>query len=156
MTVPGEITGGIDTHRDSHTAAALDSAGRVLGTGQVSATAAGYATLLAWLRAFGTLVLVGIEDTGAYRAGQADPIAAASLTRPSRPRSRCVSNAALYRIVLCRMRWDARTRNYVERRTKDGLSKTEIIRCLKRYAAREIYRILMPRAEVPNGHNLAA
>ncbi|MFI0451756.1 IS110 family transposase, partial [Actinomadura sp. 6N118] len=37
---------------------------------------------------------------------------------------------------------DPRTRDYVQRRTKDGLSKKEIIRCLKRYVAREIYHIL--------------
>ncbi len=49
------------------------------------------------------------------------------------------ANAALYRIVLCRLRWDPRTRHYVERRTNEGLTKPEIIRCLKRYIAREIY-----------------
>ena len=49
------------------------------------------------------------------------------------------ANAALYRIVLCRLRWDLRTRAYVERRTKEGLTKPEIIRCLKRYIAREVY-----------------
>ena len=52
------------------------------------------------------------------------------------------ANAALYRIVLCRLRWDPRTRHYMERRTKEGLSKPEIIRCLKRYIAREIHREL--------------
>lgn len=52
------------------------------------------------------------------------------------------ANAALYRIVLCRLRWDPRTRHYVERRTKEGLTKPEIIRCLKRYIAREIHREL--------------
>lgn len=49
------------------------------------------------------------------------------------------ANAALYRIVLCRLRWHADTRTYVERRTKEGLSKKEIIRCLKRYVAREVF-----------------
>lgn len=48
------------------------------------------------------------------------------------------ANAALYRIVLVRMRYDAPTRAYVERRTAQGLSKAEIIRCLKRYGAREV------------------
>ncbi|MEW2324248.1 transposase, partial [Streptomyces griseoincarnatus] len=52
------------------------------------------------------------------------------------------ANAALYRIVLCRLRWDQRTKQYVERRTKEGLSKKEIIRCLKRFVAREIYHVL--------------
>ena len=42
------------------------------------------------------------------------------------------ANAALYRIVLCRLRWDPRTRAYAQRRTTEGMSKPEIIRCLKR------------------------
>jgi transposase len=54
------------------------------------------------------------------------------------------ANAALYRVVLCRLRWDPRTRAYAERRTAEGLSKKEIIRCLKRLIAREIYPILQP------------
>ncbi|MEU4173353.1 IS110 family transposase [Streptomyces sp. NPDC026665] len=49
------------------------------------------------------------------------------------------ANAALSRIVVTRLRRDARTRLYLERRTKQGMSKREIIRCLKRYVAREIY-----------------
>ncbi len=52
------------------------------------------------------------------------------------------ANAALYRVVLCRLRWDPRTRDYMQRRTKEGLSKKEIIRCLKRYIARELYQII--------------
>lgn len=52
------------------------------------------------------------------------------------------ANAALYRVVLCRLRWDPRTRAYAQRRTKEGLSKKEIIRCLKRYVARELYQII--------------
>ena len=52
------------------------------------------------------------------------------------------ANNALWRIVLVRMRYDEHTRTYVARRTKEGLSKREIIRCLKRYVAREVYRHL--------------
>jgi transposase len=40
------------------------------------------------------------------------------------------------------VRREERTRAYVARRTAEGKSKKEIIRCLKRYIAREIYRIL--------------
>jgi transposase len=40
------------------------------------------------------------------------------------------------------MSWDERTREYVARRTAEGKSKREILRCLKRYVAREVYRIL--------------
>jgi transposase len=55
------------------------------------------------------------------------------------------ANRALYVIVVCRMSRDKRTRSYVERRTKEGKTKKEIIRCLKRYIAREVYRILVFR-----------
>jgi transposase len=355
VTGPGEVAGGVDTHQDTHTAAALDSAGRVLGTEQFPTTAAGYARLLAWLRSFGTLVLVGIEGSGAYGAGLArhlhahgvamievdrpdrktrrwqgksDPVdavaaarAALAQHRTGTPKQRagqvealrnlriarrsavdqradaqrqiktlivtapddlraqlrgldvatliatCAAfrpdrghadqpttavklalralarrhqylteeindldqlidplveqinpdlltlngvghqvaaqllvtagqntdrlrneaafamlcgvaplpassgrtdrhrlnrggdrqaNCALHRIVLCRMRWDPRTRDYVQRRTKDGLSKKEIIRCLKRYVAREIYQVLLPSPQTPDDLELTA
>jgi transposase len=52
------------------------------------------------------------------------------------------ANAALYRIVLVRMRWDPRTIAYVQRRTAEGRTKREIIRCLKRYIVREIFPLL--------------
>ena len=43
---------------------------------------------------------------------------------------------------VCRMSHEERTRTYVARRTKEGKTKKEIIRCLKRYIGREVYRIL--------------
>lgn len=52
------------------------------------------------------------------------------------------ANAALYRAVIVRMRWHAPTIAYVERRTAEGLSKKDIIRCLKRFVARELYHLL--------------
>jgi len=52
------------------------------------------------------------------------------------------ANAALYRAVIVRMRWHQPTVEYVKRRTAEGLSKREIIRCLKRFLAREIYHLL--------------
>jgi len=52
------------------------------------------------------------------------------------------ANAAIYRVVLSRMRWDLGTQAYVQRRTTEGLSKKEIIRCLKRLIARELYYVL--------------
>jgi transposase len=47
------------------------------------------------------------------------------------------ANAALYRSVIVRMRFHQPTIDYVARRTAEGLPKREIIRCLKRYLARE-------------------
>jgi transposase len=337
-----QITGGVDTHKDTHTAVTLDSAGRLLGHRQFPTTPSGYTALLAWLRSFGEVVLVGIEGTGAYgaglalhlrvagialvevdrpdrttrrRHGKSDPVDAEAAARaaqsgratgtpkhrdglvealrvlrvarrsaveqrahtqtriktlivtapdivraalrelsnrelitrcatrrpdrsavadpatatvialhalarrhqqltvdiddldtlidplvaqinptllallgvgadvagqllvtagenPERLRSEAAfamlcgaaplpassglttrhrlnrggdrqANAALYRIVLCRLRWDPRTRAYVERRTAQGMSKKEIIRCLKRYIAREVYTALL-------------
>jgi transposase len=344
-----EVAGGVDTHQDTNTVAAVDAAGRLQGHQQFPATAAGYRRLLAWLRSFGTLLVVGVEGTGAYGsglarylaaegvamvevdrpdrkarrfAGKSDPIdaeaaarAALAGVRTGTPKARdgqiealrnlrvarrsavaqradcqrriksllitapeplrtqlrelstarllraCAAlrpdaarigepeqaakmalrslgrrhaglteeiaalddliaplvtainpelvarsgvgpdvagqllvtvaqnaerlnsepafamicgvapipassgktrrhrlnrggdrqaNAALYRVTLSRMRWDPRTRAYVERRTKEGLSKKEIIRCLKRMIARELYYVLRP-AEAPNG-----
>ena len=56
------------------------------------------------------------------------------------------ANCALWRVVIVRLATDEQTRNYMARRTQEGMSKPEIIRCLKRYVAREIYRELIPRA----------
>ena len=52
------------------------------------------------------------------------------------------ANRALHIAVVVRMRYCGQTRAYVERRTSEGLSKPEIIRCLKRYLAREIFQAL--------------
>ncbi|RZU31547.1 IS110 family transposase [Blastococcus saxobsidens] len=344
-----QVAGGVDTHADTHTAAVVDTAGRKLGDRQFDATAAGYRQLLAWLRSFGTLLVVGIEGTGAYGAGLArhlrlegvalleidrpdrklrrlagksDPLDAEAAARAALARARtgtpkdrsgqvealrnlrvarssavaqradcqrqikslivtaveplraqlrglksarlidtCAglrpdparigepeqaaktalrtlarrhtalteeideldkligplvtainpdlmtqtgvgadvagqllvtagqnadrlhsepafamlcgvapipassgkthrhrlnrggdrqANAALYRVVLCRTRWDPRTRAYVERRTKEGLSKKDIIRCLKRMIARELYYVLRPTQPAEN------
>jgi len=317
------VAAGVDTHQDTHTAAVVDTAGRLLGHRVFPATGAGYVALLAWLRTFRVLLVVGIEGTGAYgaglarhlrtqdvamleidrpdrktrrSAGKSDPIDAEAgrvealrnlrvarrsavdqrgdcmrqiktliVTAPDdlRARLRALSdrelrrtcaalrpdttragepeqaakialrslarrqttlteeiaeldalieplvaainpallelngvgadvagqllvtagenterlrseaafamlcgvapipassgkthrhrlnrggdrqaNAALYRITLCRLRWDKRTQAYMQRRTTEGLSKKDIIRCLKRLIAREIYYVL--------------
>jgi transposase len=52
------------------------------------------------------------------------------------------ANCALHTIVLSRLRWDPRTRSYLNRRIAEGKTRREAIRCLKRYAAREIYRLI--------------
>jgi transposase len=52
------------------------------------------------------------------------------------------ANAALYRIVVTRIRCDRRTREYIDRRVREGKTKREAMRCLKRYIAREIYQII--------------
>lgn len=54
------------------------------------------------------------------------------------------ANAALYRTVIVRMRFHQPTIDYVARRTAEGKTKAEIIRCLKRYVAREVWAYLNP------------
>jgi len=59
------------------------------------------------------------------------------------------ANRALWCVVMSRMAWDQKTKEDVTRRTQDGGSKKEIIRCLKRYVAREVYHYLLDPA-APN------
>ena len=72
MTSPAAfVTGGVDTHRDIHVAAALDQIGGLLGTATFATTSAGYRALLAWLVGFGPVAAVGVEGTGSYGAALA-------------------------------------------------------------------------------------
>jgi transposase len=66
------------------------------------------------------------------------------------------ANCALHMICVVRMGSDPRTREYVARRTAEGKSKSEIMRCLKRYIAREVFRTLAPAtpASSPTGNDL--
>lgn len=68
------------------------------------------------------------------------------------------ANRALWVVAMVRMSRDPRTREYVRRRTAEGLTKKEIIRCLKRYIAREVYRALLaviPEAQAGVGQGAA-
>jgi Transposase IS116/IS110/IS902 family len=58
------------------------------------------------------------------------------------------ANAALYRVVIVRMRWHPPTLAFTKRRLAEGKTKAEIIRCLKRYVAREAFRHLLHRCDV--------
>jgi transposase len=52
------------------------------------------------------------------------------------------------------MIWDPTTKAYAERRTAEGKSDREIVRCLKRYVAREIFHLLVDPKEVARGEDL--
>jgi len=56
-------------------------------------------------------------------------------------------NAAIYRTVIVRMRFHEPTIAYVNRRTAEGKSKRDIIRCLKRYVIREVYHLIKAQPE---------
>ncbi|MFU8872419.1 transposase [Micromonospora sp. SL4-19] len=225
------VIGGVDTHRDTHHAAVIDSTGGLLADDEFPATSDGYAdqmrglvaaapeALRSQLTKLSVAVLVNrctaltvdptrLDDpeqaTAAALAGlarrvtmlteeitaldrqlgplvrQAAPrtsalfgvgtdVAAQLLTtagdNPDRLRSEAAlahlcgaapipassgrvrrhrlhrggdrgANHALHTIALCRLRYDQRTRAYLHRRTTEGLSKREILRCLKRYIVR--------------------
>jgi len=107
---PTRVIGGVDTHKNTHYAAAVDDHGRFLGHREFPANDRGYQQLLTWMQEQGDILTIGVE-----------------------------------------MRHHQPTRDYVERRTAEGLSKREIIRCLKRYIAREVFANL-PRsapADIP-------
>jgi transposase len=84
------------------------------------------------------------EAAWAHMCGTAPIPASSGKVRRHRlnPGGNREANHALWRIVITRMSSHPPTRAYVERRTREGLSKKEIIRCLKRYVAREVYRHL--------------
>lgn len=63
------VVGGVDTHKDLHVAAVIDTAGVLIDTGSFSTTRAGYRAMLRWMRGHGDVRLVGIEGTGSYGAG---------------------------------------------------------------------------------------
>lgn len=107
-----EVVGGVDTHRDVHVAAAVDAAGRLLGTSPFPATGAGYGELAAWLCSWGPVARVGVEGTGSYGAGLARHLAAAGVrvvevNRPNRQERRrrgksdAVDAEAAARAALC-------------------------------------------------------
>ena len=73
------VTGGIDTHGETHVAAVLDEVGGLLGTESFEANPAGYSALLSWLAGFGAVGKVGVEGTGAYGAGLARFLARAGV-----------------------------------------------------------------------------
>jgi transposase len=63
------VVGGVDTHKDLHFAAVVDSQDRVLGNECFPSTRHGYKQTLAWFRSFGELARIGVECTGTYGAG---------------------------------------------------------------------------------------
>ena len=83
------VFGGVDTHRDTHVGAVVDSAGRLLGSESFTAERAGYRQMVAWFGSQGCLVRVGVEGTGSYGAGLARYLTAADIevvevNRPNR------------------------------------------------------------------------
>ena len=66
------------------------------------------------------------------------------------------ANHALWRIVINRMTNDDATKTYIARRQTEGKSQRDAVRCLKRYVAREIYRLLVDPQPVASAADLRA
>ena len=62
------VIGGVDTHKHTHYAAAIDDHGRLLGHQEFPATDPGYQALLAWMRGHGSVRAIGVESTGSFGA----------------------------------------------------------------------------------------
>jgi len=89
----GRVTGGVDTHKDVHVAAVIDSIGRLLDTAEFATTTRGYRQLLAWMRTHGELDAVGVEGCGSWGAGlarhlNAGGVRVVEVNRPNRQNRR--------------------------------------------------------------------
>jgi transposase len=87
------VVGGVDTHADTHTVAAVDELGRRLGCAVFPATRAGYGALTEWLAGHGRICAVGVEGTGSYGVGltrwlSAHQIKVVEVNRPNRAERR--------------------------------------------------------------------
>jgi transposase len=87
------VFGGIDTHKEFHVAALVDSDGGLVGSASFRTTVTGYRQLLGWMRAAGRIVRVGVEGTGSYGAGICRQLRAAGIevvevNRPDRSQRR--------------------------------------------------------------------
>jgi transposase len=90
-TTPATVTviGGVDTHKHTHYAAAVDDQGRLLGHQEFPATDPGYQALLAWMRQHGRIQAIGVESTGSFGATLTRALTAAGervveVNRPNR------------------------------------------------------------------------
>jgi transposase len=74
------VLAGVDTHKELHVAAVIDTDDTVLATRSFPTTRTGYRALLTWIGEYGTLVRIGVEGTGSYGAGLTRHLAKAGVT----------------------------------------------------------------------------
>lgn len=161
----GPVFCGVDTHADSHWLCVLDWRGRKVLSRQFPADAAGYEALAGAIAAAGEPACVAMEGTSSYGAGLTRHLASLGMPvrealSPARMQSGKTvrhrlnrggdrqANSALHEIARQRVMRDPETAEYAERARGRGKSDREVMRCLKRYVAREAYRALMHPHEI--------
>jgi transposase len=93
-----EVTGGVDTHADTHVAAAIDHNGGLLGIESFTADQAGYESLVGWLVGFGEVIRIGVEGTGSWGVGltrflHSQDVVVVEVDRPNRQKRRKVGKS---------------------------------------------------------------
>lgn len=141
------ITGGVDTHRDVHVAAALDERGALLGTAEFDTTAAGYTELLRWLTGFGDLELVGIEGTGTYGAGLARHLDTVGVTvvevdRPNRQRRRRAGKSDTTDAISAARAAQSKEATSTAKSRNGNVEKIRVLRVARRSVVRERVRAI--------------
>ncbi len=69
MSIVRSVVGGVDTHADTHVAAAVDHNGGLLGIESFPVDLAGFEDLVGWLAGFGPVERIGVEGTGSWGVG---------------------------------------------------------------------------------------
>jgi transposase len=152
---------GTDTHKASHTAAAVDGAtGQVLADRTVRARRRSFEDLLRWECGCGVLIaakligeIAGINrfktDAKVARIAGSAPIPASTGSlirhRPDRGGNRQI-NCALHRLALTKSFHDPDTADYLTRKQAEGKTRREALRCLKRHLARRVWHPRPARA----------
>ncbi len=136
------VFAGVDTHKELHVAAVIDSGEAVLGTRSFSTTRAGYRAMLAWIAKFGDLIRIGVEGTGSYGAGLTRHLAKTGVTilevdRPDRSdRRRRGKDDDLDAINAARAA--LHQRRTVTPKSKDGaVEALRVLRVARAHAVRE-------------------
>ena len=98
MSMVRSVVGGVDTHADTHVAAAVDHNGGLLGIESFPADRAGYGELLGWLVGFGEVTQIGVEGTGSWGVGltrflTGQDIVVVEVDRPNRQKRRKVGKS---------------------------------------------------------------
>jgi transposase len=137
----GLVTGGVDTHKDIHVAAALDQRGALLGTETFPATAGGYVDLAGWLVSFGPLDRVGVEGTSSWGAGLARYLASVDVTlvevnRPNRQRRRVAGKSDEADAIAAARATQAGEATAIPKRTDGPVESIRVLRTTRSGAIR--------------------